>query len=78
MVLRHLYAILLFVFLNMLVTFRICGEIYVNVANFLFLLSCGAGCSVLCSIGVLVYVLLRVGNSSVGRYVELFTTLFLL
>ena len=50
MVLRHLYAILMFVFLNMLVTLRICGEMYVNVAHFLFLLSCGAGCSVLCSI----------------------------
>ena len=50
MVLRHLYAILMFVFLNILVTLRICGEMYVNVAHFLFLLSCGAGCSVLCSI----------------------------
>ena len=34
----------------MLLTFCICGEMYVNVAHFLFLLSCGAGCSVLCSI----------------------------
>jgi len=29
-VLRHLYAILMFVFLNMFVTLRICGEVYVN------------------------------------------------
>ena len=50
MVLRHLYAILMFVFLNMLVTFLICGEMLVNVAHFLFLLSCGVGRSVLCSI----------------------------
>ena len=50
MVLRHLYDILIFAFLNMLVTLRICGENYVNVAHFLFLLSCGVVCFVLCSI----------------------------
>ena len=43
MVLRHLYAIWISVFLNLLVNFRICGEMYVNVAHFLFLLSCGVG-----------------------------------
>ena len=41
MVLRHLYAILMFVFLNMFVTLRICEEMHENVAHFLFLLSCG-------------------------------------
>jgi len=41
MVLWHLYDILMFVFLNMFVTLRICEEMYVNVAHFLFLLSCG-------------------------------------
>jgi len=40
MVLRHLYAILMFVFLNMFVTLRICRDMYVNVAHFLFLVSC--------------------------------------
>jgi len=49
MVLRHLYAILMFEFLNMFLTLLICGEIYVNVAHFLFLLSCGVVCFVLCS-----------------------------
>ena len=44
MVLRHLYAILMFEILNMLVTLCICGEMYVNVAQFLFLLSCGVVC----------------------------------
>jgi len=50
MVLRHLYAILMFEFLNMLVTLRICREMYVNVAHFLFLLWCGVVYFVLCSI----------------------------
>jgi hypothetical protein len=49
MVLWHLYAILMFVFLNMFVTLRICGEMYVNVAHFLFLLWCGVvWCGVFC------------------------------
>ena len=50
MVLRHLYAILIFVLLNMFVALRICGEMYVNVARFLFLLSCGVVRFVLCSV----------------------------
>jgi len=41
MVLRHLNAILMFVLLNMFVTLHICGDMYVNVAHFLFLLSRG-------------------------------------
>ena len=36
MVLRHLYAILMYVLLNILVTLHICGDMYVNVAHFLF------------------------------------------
>ena len=36
-VLRHLKAILTLVFLNMFVTLRICGEMYVNIAHLLFL-----------------------------------------
>ena len=35
-VLQHLYAILIFVLLNMFVTLHICGDMYVNVAHFLF------------------------------------------
>ena len=34
----------MFVFLNMFVTLCICGEVYVNDAHFLFLLSCGVFC----------------------------------
>ena len=49
-VLRHLYVILMFVFLNKFVILRICGEMYVKVAHFLFFLSCGEVCFVLCSI----------------------------
>jgi len=43
-VLEHLYAILMFVLLNILVTLRICGDMYVNVAHFLFFLSRGVAC----------------------------------
>ena len=50
MVLRHLYVILMFVFLNKFVILRICGEMYVKVYHFLFFLSCGEVCFVLCSI----------------------------
>ena len=73
MVLWHLYAILMFVFLNMFVTLRICGEIYVNVAHFLFLVWC-----VLFYVqsDVLVYVLLCVGNCFVGRCEGLLNILF--
>ena len=49
MVLWHLYVILMFVFLNKFVILRICGEMYVKVAYFLFFLSCGEVCFVLCS-----------------------------
>jgi len=47
-VLWHLNAILPFVFLSVLVTLRICGEMYVNVAHlfFLFMLVCNAVCFV--------------------------------
>jgi hypothetical protein len=50
MVLQHLYAILMFVLLSMFVTLRICGDMYVNVAHFLFLLSRGVVRLVLYSI----------------------------
>ena len=52
MVFRHLKAILTFVFLNMFVTLRICGEMYVNVAHllFLFVLVCNVVRFVLCFI----------------------------
>ena len=52
MVFRHLKAILTFVFLNMFVNLRICGEMYVNVAHllFLFVLVCTVVCFVLCFI----------------------------
>ena len=49
-VLRHLYAILMFVFQNMFVTLCICGDMYVNVAHVLFLLSCGVVRFDVCSI----------------------------
>jgi len=48
-VFRHLKAIITFVFLNMFVTLRICGEMCVNVAHllFLFVLVCSVVCFVL-------------------------------
>jgi len=49
MVMRHLYVILMFVFLNKFVILRICGEMYVKIGHFLFL-SCGEMCFVLCCI----------------------------
>jgi len=49
-VLWHLNATLTFVFLNLFVTLRIWGDIYVNVVHFLFLLSGGVVCVYLCSI----------------------------
>ena len=64
MVLRHLYAILMFVFLNIFVTLCICGDMYVNVAH-LILLSCGV-CFVVLHSDILVYVLLWVGNRFLG------------
>jgi len=50
MVLQHLYVILMSVFLNKFVILRICGEMYVKVAHFLFFLSHGEMRFVLCSI----------------------------
>ena len=46
MVFRHLKATLMFVFLNIFVTLRICGKIYEKVAHFLFLfvLVCNVVC----------------------------------
>ena len=43
MVLEHLYAILMFVLL-VLVTLCVCGDMYMNVAHFLFFLSRGVAC----------------------------------
>jgi len=79
MVFRHLKSILTFVFLNMFVTLRICGEIYVNVAHLLFFFSCL--CVVWCVLsyvlsGVLIFALLSVGNRYVGLCAELLTILF--
>jgi len=52
MVLWHLNAILPFVFLSVFVTLHICGEMYVNVAQllFLFMLVCSVVRFVLCFI----------------------------
>jgi len=50
MVFRHLKAILTFVFLNMFVSLRICGEMYVAHLLFLFVLVCTVVCFVLCFI----------------------------
>ena len=52
MVLGHMKAILTFVFFNMFVTLRTCGEMYVNIAHllFLFVLVCTVVCFVLCFI----------------------------
>ena len=50
MVLRHLYVIFMSVFLNKFVILLICGEMYVKVAHFLFFLSFGEVCFVLCSV----------------------------
>jgi len=52
MVFRHLKTVLTFVFLNIFVTLRICGQMYVNVAHLLFLsvLVCTVVCFVLCFI----------------------------
>ena len=74
----HLKAILKFVFLNMFVTLRICGEMYVNVAHLLFF-SCL--CVVWCVLsyvlsGVVVFALLSVGNLCAGLCAELLTILF--
>ena len=76
MVLRHLYAILMFMFLNIFVTLRICGDMYVNVSHFLF--CCHVVWCVLFYVlsDVLVYVLLWVGNRFVGRCEGLLTILF--
>ena len=76
MVLRHLYAILMFVFQNMFVTLCICGDMYVNVAHVLFLLSWGLVCFDFVLSDYLVYVLLWVGNCFVGRCEGLLTILF--
>jgi len=62
MVLRHLYGILMFVFLNKFVILRICGEMYVKVAHLLFFLSCGEVCFVLCSIWCLSLCIIAVGK----------------
>ena len=70
MVLRHLNAILTFVFLTMFVTLRICGEMYVNVAHLLScscthcvcvcVCVCGCLCACVC-MSVWVCVCVRVG-----------------
>ena len=78
MVFHHLKAILTFVFLNMFVTLRICGEMCVNVAISCF---CSCFCVVLCVLSyvlsaVLVFALLSLGNRCVGLCAELLTILF--
>jgi len=64
MVFRYLKAILTFVFLNMFVTLRICGEMYVNVAHLLFsfVLVCSVVCFVLCFIWCLSFCIIVGGK----------------
>ena len=78
-VLWHLNAILPFVFLSVLVTLRICGEMYVNVAHllFFFMLVCSAVRFVYILSGVLVFALLQVGKRCAGLCEKLLTILFI-
>ena len=64
MVFRHLNAIIKFVFLNMFVTLRICGEMYVNVVHllFLFMLVCSMVHFVLCFIWCLSFCIIVGGK----------------
>ena len=57
MVFRHLKATLMFVFLNIFVTLRICGKMYVNVAHllFLFVLVCNVVCLSTYSLGTILH-----------------------
>jgi len=70
MVLRHLYFIFMFVFLNKFVMLRICGEMYFEGRPFLvFFLSCGKVCFVLCSIWCLSLCIIADAKQYFGRYV---------
>ena len=78
MVLRHLNAILTFVFLNMFVTLRICGVMLANVTNllFLFMIVCVVVCFVISFIRLLRFVLSWVGKRFAGPCEELLNILF--